>query len=62
MNKKYWGEDDDMEPLPDWMRAETYQKNPNFRKTTKTLEQVAADALKKPHIPVENWEFKKEEK
>jgi hypothetical protein len=62
MNKNFWGDpNEDDEPLPEWMRADTYQKNPNFRKPAKTLEQVAAEALKKPSISVENWEYKKDD-
>jgi len=50
--KNYWGEPDE-EPLPDWMNPKTYQKgfNPKAR-VVKSLEETAADALKKPPIPI----------
>jgi hypothetical protein len=53
MNKKnYWG-DPDEEPLPDWMNPETY-RNGGLKKVkaVKTLEEAAAEALKKPPIPI----------
>lgn len=50
--KNFWGEPDD-EPLPEWMNPETYRKNPGFKGIhNKSLEQVAAEALKKPPIPI----------
>ena len=44
--KNYWGEPDE-EPLPDWM-------NPKSQKARvlKSLEEAAAEALKKPPIPI----------
>lgn len=48
----FWGEPDE-EPLPDWMNPETYRKNSGFKGLhSKSLEQAAADALKKPPVPI----------
>lgn len=47
-----WGEEDYEEELPDWMLAKTYQKGNLPRNNLKTLEQIAAEVLKKPPIPV----------
>jgi hypothetical protein len=53
MNKKsFWGDEDDMEPLPDWMNPKTYNQ-PKFKKSAKSLTECIEDALKKPHIPVD---------
>ena len=52
MNKNFWGESDDIEPLPDWMNPATYRNGNLKPKRTKTLEEAAADALKKPPVPI----------
>ena len=52
MNKNFWGEPDDIDPLPDWMNPETYRNGNLKPKSTKTLEEAAADALKKPPVPI----------
>lgn len=59
MTKNFWGEPDDVEPLPDWMNPETY-KNPfnAKKKSSESLEKAAAEALKKPIIPTNGWNFK----
>ena len=31
MNKNWWGEPDDIEPLPEWMDPRTYQNNNQFQ-------------------------------
>ena len=49
-NKNYWGEPDE-EPLPDWMNPKSYQGNKKAR-GLKSLEEAAAEALKKPPIPI----------
>jgi hypothetical protein len=49
--KNYWGDPDD-EPLPDWMNPETYRHGNKKVKATRTLEEAAAEALKKPPIPI----------
>jgi hypothetical protein len=56
MNKNFWGEPDDIEPLPDWMLADTH-KNPVNKKfsNTKTVEDAARACLKKPSIDVTNY-------
>jgi hypothetical protein len=52
----HWGEPDDIEPLPDWMLAETH-RNPNKQKQFKsqTVEDAAKACLKKPTIDVSNY-------
>ena len=47
----FWGDSDDVEPLPDWMRADTYRNGMPQKKAGKSLEQIAAEALKKPLLP-----------
>jgi hypothetical protein len=49
MNKG-WGEDD-YDDLPDWMLAKTYQQG-GPKKYGKSVEEVCADILKKPAVPV----------
>jgi len=51
MNKNFWGEPDDIEPLPDWMLAETY-RNGKPKKQGKSLNESILEALKKPAVPV----------
>ena len=51
MNKNFWGEPDDIEPLPDWMLAETY-RNGKPKKQGKSLDEAIQEALKKPAVPV----------
>ena len=48
--KNYWGEPDE-EPLPDWMNPKSYHGNQKAR-VLKSLEEAAAEALKKPPIPI----------
>ena len=43
----FWGDPDDVEPLPDWMNPETY-RNPKKKRYTKTLEEAIQEVLKKP--------------
>ena len=43
MNKNFWGEPDDIEPLPDWMLAETH-RNPQKRKPSKSLTEAIEEA------------------
>jgi hypothetical protein len=47
----FWGEPDDIEPLPPWMDPKTYQSNGSKRKT-KSLNEAINDALQKPAVPV----------
>jgi len=53
MNKG-WGEDDydDDGGLPDWMRADTYRNGGLPKRYTKSVEELAAEILKKPPIPI----------
>ena len=53
MNKNYWGEPDD-EPLPDWMNPETYRNGNKLKKSVKSLEEAALEAMRKPPIDVSN--------
>jgi hypothetical protein len=50
-NKNFWGEPDDVEPLPDWMLAETH-RNPQKRKPSKSLTEAIEEALRKPPVPI----------
>jgi hypothetical protein len=50
-NKNFWGEPDDIEPLPDWMLAETH-RNSQYRRPSKSLIEVINEALKKPAVPI----------
>ena len=49
--KNFWGEPDDIEPLPPWMDPRTYQNNGSKRKT-KSLNEAINEALKKPAVPI----------
>jgi len=50
--KNFWGEPDE-EPLPDWMNPETYRNKNKFRtKPPQSLEEAAAEALKRPPVPI----------
>ena len=46
MNKNFWGEPDDIEPLPDWMLAETYRNGGKPKKDRKSTR------LNSSHIPL----------
>jgi hypothetical protein len=50
MNNNFWGEPDDIEPLPDWMNPKTYSQ-PQFRKTNKSITDIINETMKKPPIP-----------
>ena len=52
MNHNFWGEPDDMEPLPDWMLADTYRNGGKPKKLGKTLDQTIEETLKKPPVPI----------
>jgi hypothetical protein len=49
---KGWGEEDYDDDLPDWMRAETYRNGLLPKTNRKSVEQLAAEILKKPSIPI----------
>ncbi len=51
MNKNFWGEPDDIEPLPEWMDPKTYQ-NKQQRKPSKSLNEAIEEALRKPAVPL----------
>ena len=50
-NRNFWGEPDDIEPLPDWMKPGPRGVS-SGRRPGKTLIQVIEEALKKPAIPI----------
>ena len=57
MSKNFWGDPDDVEPMPDWMNPNTYKKKNNpFAQPTKTVENTIRDTLKKPFIPIQSIE------
>lgn len=46
-------QDDDHEPFPDWMLAETHRNNKQqFKPTTKSLNESILEAMKKPAVPI----------
>jgi hypothetical protein len=47
----HWGEPDD-EPLPTWMNPQTYRNGNQMKKSRQSLEEVCANALTKPAVPV----------
>jgi hypothetical protein len=49
---KGWGEEDYDEDLPDWMLAKTYRNGGLPKNNFKSVEQIAAEILKKPPIPI----------
>ena len=51
MSNNFWGEPDDIEPLPDWMKPGPRGVS-SGRRHGKTLIQVIEEALKKPAIPI----------
>jgi len=51
MSNNFWGEPDDIEPLPDWMKPGPRGVS-SGRRPGKTLIQVIEEALKKPAIPI----------
>lgn len=52
MNKNFWGEPDDEEPLPAWMDPKTYS-NPKSRRPGPSLLESIQEAMKKPPVPIE---------
>ena len=52
MQNNHWGEPDDVEPMPDWMLAETH-RNPNHRPARgKSLTESIMEAMNKPPVPI----------
>ena len=51
-NKNWWGEPDDVEPLPEWMDPRTYQNNNQYKRKVKSLNETIEETLKKPAVPV----------
>jgi hypothetical protein len=52
MSKNFWGEPDDVEPLPEWMDPRTYQNQGYKRKPAKSLNECINEALAKPPVPI----------
>ena len=46
MNNNFWGEPDDIEPLPDWMR-----QNQPARRSSKSITDIINETIRKPPIP-----------
>ena len=53
-NNNWWGEPDDVEPLPAWMDPKTYRESPlkQIRQPSKSLTEAIEDAMKKPAVDV----------
>lgn len=47
-----WGEEDYDDDLPDWMRADTYRNGKATKRSAKSVEEFAAEILKKPPLPI----------
>lgn len=52
MQNNHWGEPDDVEPLPDWMLAETHRNPQNKTKAGKSLNESILEAMQKPPVPI----------
>jgi len=48
----FWGDPDDVEPLPDWMNPETHRNPFKKRLSSRSLEQAAAEILRQPPIDI----------
>jgi len=46
MNNNFWGEPDDIEPLPDWMNP-----NQSTRRPSKSITDIINETIRKPPIP-----------
>jgi hypothetical protein len=51
LNKNFWGEPDDIEPLPEWMDPKTYS-NPKPKRHGPSLMESIQEAMKKPPVPI----------
>ena len=51
MNKNFWGEPDDIEPLPEWMNPKTYS-NLKPKRSGPSLMESIQEAMRKPPVPV----------
>jgi hypothetical protein len=49
-NNNFWGEPDDVEPLPDWMNPETFRSGGQKFKSSETLVESIQKALNKPPV------------
>ena len=52
MQNKHWGEPDDVEPMPDWMLAETHRNQNNKPAKGKSLNESILEAMRKPPVPI----------
>lgn len=46
MSHNFWGEPDDIEPLPDWMKP-----NQSIRRPSKSITDIIRDTMNKPPVP-----------
>ena len=51
MQNNHWGEPDDIEPMPNWMLAETHSNCYKPAKT-KSLTESIMEAMNKPPVPI----------
>ncbi len=52
MQNNHWGEPDDVEPMPDWMSAETHRNQNNRPAKGKSLNESIMEAMRKPPVPI----------
>jgi hypothetical protein len=53
-----WGEPDDIEPFPAWMKPQNNNTNQlNSKGKSKSLMESIEDAMKKPAIPIDHNTF-----
>lgn len=46
----FWGDSDDVEPLPDWMNPETYRNGPAKVRPTVSLNEAIQRAMNQPPV------------
>jgi hypothetical protein len=51
-HKNFWGEPDDIEPLPDWMNPETARRYNQIKRRNKSMNESILEALRKPPVPI----------
>ena len=52
MQNNHWGEPGDVEPMPDWMLAETHRNQNNRPAKGKSLNESIMEAMNKPPVPI----------
>jgi hypothetical protein len=53
----FWGEPDDIEPLPDWMDPKKCHTINEQKNKTGSVEKAAEKCLKRPPIPTQGWNY-----